>query len=145
MFNTLFTANVERSFALDIETMWELWTDPQHLGAWHRPSLEFGPTIATVDLRPGGTYRLEMLDPEGQVQAVGGTYLDIDRPHRLVFTWRWDGSDNDTRVEVRFADADGSTTVTIVHTDFVAQAEADMHAAGWAGCLETLAALYRTP
>ena len=37
---------------------------------------------ATIDLRVGGTLRL-FWDPE----SVEGTFLDVDPPHRVVFTW----------------------------------------------------------
>lgn len=138
----MFTATADRTFAIGIETMWTLWTDPQHLGAWHRPSTAFGPTIATADVRPGGTYRLEMLAPDGSVHATGGTYVEVDRPRRLVFTWQWDGSPEETLVEVSLTEVDGKTTVAVNHTRFAEQAEADRHAEGWTGCLTTMAALY---
>ncbi|MDQ4212898.1 SRPBCC domain-containing protein [Microbacterium capsulatum] len=138
----MFTANVDRTFALDIETMWELWTSAEHLSAWHRPSLEFGPTLATVDARVGGRYRLEMLDPAGEVHAVGGIYVEVDRPNRLLFTWQWDGSDNESLVEVSFTAVDDGTAVSIVHTKLVDQADADLHAEGWIGCLQSIAVLY---
>lgn len=138
----MFTANVARTFPLDIETMWELWTTAEHLSAWHRPSLEFGPTVASVDARVGGAYRLEMLDPNGDLHAVGGTYVEVDRPNRLLFTWLWDGSDNDTLVEVTFTSVGDGTAVSIVHTKLVDQADADRHAEGWIGCLQSIAVLY---
>ncbi|KGN30198.1 activator of HSP90 ATPase [Knoellia sinensis KCTC 19936] len=124
--------------------MWTLWTEAEHLGAWHRPSAAFGPTYATVDLRPGGSYRMEMLDPAGELHATSGTYVELDRPHRLSFTWRWDGSDHDTLVDVRLSEDGGRTRVAITHTKLVSQAEADRHAEGWIGCMSTLAATYST-
>lgn len=138
----MFTAFVNRSFAIDVETMWNLWTDPAHLGAWHRPSTAFGPTLATADVRPGGAYRLEMIDPQGAVHSASGVYVEVDRPHRLVFTWKWSHSDNESVVEVTFTEDDGKTAVEITHTKLVDQADADLHAEGWTGCLQTLAALY---
>lgn len=137
----MFTATVERTFDVDINTMWTLWTQAEHLSAWHRPSPEFGPTLATVDLRPGGSYRLEMIDPGGAVYAASGEYVEIDEPHRLLFTWQWDGNDHDTLVEVRLTDVDGCTTVAITHTKLVDQADADTHAEGWTGCLAMIAEL----
>jgi len=138
----MFTAAVDRTFDIDIRTMWSLWTQAEHLGAWHRPSQAFGPTLATVDLRPGGAYRLEMIDPTGDVHATSGVYVEIDEPHRLVFTWQWDGSDHDTLVDVRLTESDGRTTVSITHTKLIDQAEADLHAEGWIGCLAMIADLY---
>ena len=140
----LFTAQVDRTFDIDIDTMWTLWTTAEHLAAWHRPSPAFGPTLATVDLRLGGGYRLEMIDPTGQLHASSGVYVELDRPHHLAFTWRWDSSDHDTLVDVRLSEDAGKTTVAITHTKLLDQAEADIHAEGWIGCLTTLGERFAT-
>ena len=50
---------VERTFAVDRHTMWNLWTDEAHASRWMRPSLDFGPTRATIDARVGGAYRFK--------------------------------------------------------------------------------------
>jgi uncharacterized protein YndB with AHSA1/START domain len=138
----MFTAYVDRTFDIDIDTMWTLWTEPEHLAAWYRLSLTFGPTVATADLRAGGSYRLEMIDPTGAGRGISGVYVEIARPHRLTFTWRWDDSDHDTLVEVRMTEDTGKTTVSITHTRLIDQPDADIHAEGWTGCLATLAELY---
>ncbi|MEE2524094.1 SRPBCC domain-containing protein [Pseudarthrobacter sp. J75] len=138
----MFTATVDRTFALGIDKMWELWTSPEHLGAWHRPSMAFGPTLAAADVRPGGSYRLEMINPAGEVHATSGIYVDVEEPTRLAFTWKWEGADNETLVEVLLSEVDGGTNVSIIHTKLVDQADADLHLEGWTGCLNTLAELY---
>ena len=50
-----------------------------------------------TDLRPGGRYRLSMRDPSGVVRSVGGEYVEVDPPRRLVYTWTWEshGAEND--------------------------------------------------
>ena len=77
------TARIDRTFDVDIATMWSLWTDPQHLARWFRPSLdEFGPSVASLDLWPGGAYRIEMVRTDGEVHAVAGTVVAVEEPTR---------------------------------------------------------------
>ncbi len=134
------SARIDRTFDVDIATMWSLWTDPQHLSRWFRPSLDdFGPTVASMDLRAGGAYRMEMVASDGSVHAVGGTVVEVQEPVRLVLTWQWEGADHESLVEVTLTDHGDKTTVLIDHSRNADQAMADNHARGWAGCLESLA------
>ena len=41
---------------------------------------------ASGDLRPGGAFRLVMSSGES-TRDVSGTYIEVDRPRKLVFTW----------------------------------------------------------
>lgn len=136
----MFTADLDRTFDIDLTTMWSLWTDPQHAANWFRPSLEeFGPTVATIDPRVGGIYRLEMIRTTGEVHATTGQIVEIDEPNRLAFTWRWDGTEEESLVEVTFTPHDAKTTVAIRHSRLASQEAADQHAEGWVGCLDSLA------
>lgn len=137
----MFVANVERSFAIDRPTMWRMWTEPDHLANWFRPSAEgFGPSVAKVDLRPGGAYRIEMVALDGDVHAVSGQFVDVDEPSHLSFTWTWDGQSHESLVDVRFVDdADGRTSVAVTHTRLQSEEDAEAHREGWVGCLEVLA------
>jgi uncharacterized protein YndB with AHSA1/START domain len=133
------TATASRTFPVDLATMWSLWTDPAHLGRWFRPSVdEYGATLASVDLREGGEVRFEMLRTTGEVHAVSGRIVGLEPPHRLSYTWRWDGEENESVVELAFTETDGGTNVEITHTRLVDQADAERHAAGWNGMLSTL-------
>jgi uncharacterized protein YndB with AHSA1/START domain len=136
----VFTARIDRTYDLDVHMMWSLWTDPDHLSRWSRPSLEeFGPTVATLELRPGGDLRIEMVLRDGGVHAVTGRIVTTDEPSRLSFTWRWEGTEHESLVDVTFSERDGKTTVAIVHTRLATQDDADRHSQGWAGCLDSLA------
>ncbi|MGI8689341.1 MAG: SRPBCC family protein [Thermomicrobiales bacterium] len=57
------------------ERVFRALTEKAELEAWFVKE-------ATIDLRVGGTLRL-FWDPE----SVEGTFLDVDPPRRLVFTW----------------------------------------------------------
>ena len=57
------------------ERVFRALTDKADLEAWFVKE-------ATIDLRVGGALRL-FWDPE----SVEGTFLEVDPPHRVVFTW----------------------------------------------------------
>ena len=65
--------------------------------------------------RPGGVYRVSMSDG---VQA-SGEFVEVDPPHRLVFTWGWSHdhavAPGSTRVEVTLVEEDGGTRVILRH------------------------------
>jgi len=138
----MFTATASRTYALPAQKLWELWTDPEHLAAWHRPSLEFGPTVASTDVREGGAYRIEMFDPSGEVHAAYGVYVEVDEPTKLAFTWSWEGTEGESLVEVTFTENDGATEVAINHTKLDSAESAEEHTHGWVGCLGVLDELY---
>ena len=100
---------------------------------------------AEVDLRVGGSYRLSAQDPDsGAVHTVGGTYREVQRPERLVYSWRWEldagGFGHESVVTVRFAGDGRRTTVVIEHTGLESAESRDRHGHGWNACLDNLAA-----
>ncbi len=134
---------VERTFAVDRDTMWQLWTDEVHASRWMRPSLtEYGPTKATIDARVGGAYRFELLYGGADMSVIVGEYLEVEVPGRLVYTWAWEGAPTVSRVEVRFDEVPGGTRVHVLHTQLESPESVAAHEAGWIGCLSTLAEVY---
>ena len=57
---------------------------------WFAPADNFSTPLAEVDLRVGGSYRIQMKDPSGETHTVGGEYREIRKSERLVFTWAWE-------------------------------------------------------
>ena len=92
------------------ERVFDAWVDPAQLAAWWWPQLT--DTSYDVDARVGGRYRIEAAEA-GLV--VEGEYVEVDRPHRLAFSWVWDGSEPD-EVVVTFEPVEGGTLLTVVHT-----------------------------
>ncbi|ACQ79317.1 Activator of Hsp90 ATPase 1 family protein [Beutenbergia cavernae DSM 12333] len=127
------TVRLTRHVAAAPARVWRAWTDADELAAWFWPP-SFG-TTARVDLRVGGTYRVEST---ARGMAVSGDVVALEEPHRLVLTWRWDGEDDETLVTVTFAAADGGTDVVVLHERFTSEEDAANHAQGWNDCLDRL-------
>jgi len=88
---------INRSFAAPIETMFEMWTDPEHFSRWLAPT-GFTMQFIKADIRPGASTFYVMTDG-GAVKMYGrARYLEIERPNRLVYTQQFcDEHENVTR------------------------------------------------
>jgi uncharacterized protein YndB with AHSA1/START domain len=118
---------VERELRIDAspETVFEFFTDPAKMARWKGERI-------TLDPRPGGIYRVEM-NPE---VIVAGEYVEVDPPHRLVFTWGWEGGfagtpPGSSTVEVTLTPDGDATVVHLVHRDLPSPEAAEAHGEGW--------------
>lgn len=139
--NPATTLALTRTFAAPRDRVFRAWTEPEELKKWWGAADDFTTPIAEVDLRVGGRYRLGMKPPDRDVvYIVGGTYREVRRPAKLVYTWSWEGGDgSETLVTVEFHDRGSSTEVTLTHEHFADDKVRDEHAKGWNGCLDRLA------
>lgn len=133
------TLRLTRTLEPSRERVFRAWTDPRELTRWFAPSDEYTTTVAALDLRVGGRYRIEMQHAKGNVHCVVGTYREVRPPERLVYTWTWEGKAmGETLVTVKFHDRGGSTEVIVTHEIFPTAEERDQHTQGWSGCLDRL-------
>ncbi|MFF1632826.1 SRPBCC domain-containing protein [Leifsonia sp. NPDC058248] len=130
---------ISRTLAADRERVWRAFTEPNEFVSWFWPP-RFQST-AELDARVGGSWRLVS---EVAGMGLSGVFAAVDEPERLVFTWRWDGEDEETLVTVTLTPAAGGTVLTVVHERFADDAEADSHLQGWSDCLDRLTDLQRT-
>jgi uncharacterized protein YndB with AHSA1/START domain len=96
-------------------------------------------TAAEVHLQVGGQYRIANQLPDGTTLWISGEFELIDRPRRLVYTWRiGSGTDAPERVTVAFEACAGGTEVIVTHERIADAATRERHARGWHGCLQGL-------
>jgi uncharacterized protein YndB with AHSA1/START domain len=139
------TVRIERTFEAPAEAVFDAWTNPEVLRRWWRASPSHETAVAELELRVGGGYRLAMRNPEaGEDYVVYGTYREISRPDRLVYSWAWEGTGpyagHESEVAVTFQeDAPGRTTVVIEHAGLLDASSRANHAIGWAGVLDSFA------
>jgi uncharacterized protein YndB with AHSA1/START domain len=129
---------VRRSIRASPERIFDAWTQPEHLKQWWGPkSVEC--IDAEVDLRVGGRYRIANQFPDGKILWISGEFEVIERPHRLVYTWRV-GADAVAaeRVTVTLEVHGEATEVIVAHERIPTEAMRDMHEQGWVGCLDGL-------
>lgn len=122
----------------DPQSVFRAFTDADALRQWWGPR-DF--RIETIDFpaRVGATYRVTLAAPDGSHWAHEGTFVEVEPPRRLVYTWSWtEGpmSDAETLVELTFDAVPGGTLVTVVHSGFTRDVECDAHATGWTDTFE---------
>ena len=123
---------------MSVDDAWAAFTEPSRLEEWFWPA-SFN-TRVTVDLRVGGSFRIAAAEPE---LAVGGEYLEVEAPGRLVHTWLFDGDEDPTLVTLTLNDVQGEAGLTILHERFADQETADQNQLGWESCLDRLVAEVR--
>ena len=129
---------VRREITAPAEVLFDAWLDPQSLGSWLRPT-GIRETRAETDPRVGGAFRIVMVDDESSIEHTG-TYREIDRPRRLVFTWSSPATRfRDSIVTVTFQPSSDRSTVVEIHQVGLPDEEARAsHQAGWSDALREL-------
>jgi uncharacterized protein YndB with AHSA1/START domain len=102
----------ERSFDAPMTLVFDAITQPEHVRKHFSPDPE--PLhICEIDLRVGGSYHYAWYAPAAFECSFRGTFLEIERPTRLVSTWLFEGWPDDDAVEtVTLSEVDGVTTMT---------------------------------
>jgi uncharacterized protein YndB with AHSA1/START domain len=92
---------------------------------------------ARIDPSPGGAFWLNVTGDD----IASGTYVAVERPHRVVFTWGWEGSDEvppgSSTVSVTLTEDGDETVVELVHRGLPG-GQADEHGRGWTYFIERL-------
>lgn len=118
------------------ETVWEFLVDSEKAERWMGRAAELEP-------HPGGLYRVEIVPGH----TARGTFVELDPPRRLVFTWGWepnpDGSSaavapGSSTVVVELEPEGDGTRLRLTHRDLPTPEAAERHAHGWDHYLERL-------
>lgn len=129
---------VSRTFAASPERVFAALTEPELLKQWWGPG-GFSLPTATVDLRVGGSYRFGMQPPQGEVMWLTGTFKEIRRPSRLVYTWAWESAPQmETVVTIELREASGATEVLVTQERFPDAEATRQHLVGWEGGFDRL-------
>ena len=134
------TLTMTRRFDAPPPRVFEAWLDPEQVAQWMGPR-GVRARVSQLDARVGGSYAITMLMSDGKAVEVGGSYREITRHTRLVFTWKWQHDMQDTLVTLTFRPVGKATDMTIEHSGFTSAETRDNHNQGWAGCFDKLAEL----
>jgi len=118
------------------------WADQDQAPRWWGPK-GFISTSCTMDVRVGGVWRRVMRSPYGVEHIARGVYREIVAPERLVFTYAWERTPeqtgHETLVTLTFAELGDKTELTLHQAVFATVAARDDHRGGWSSCLERFA------
>ena len=134
-----------RSFKVPRVRVFQAWTDPEELKKWWQLGHGWKLTVADVDLRVGGRYRIGLSSTQNASRhQVTGTFREISVPERLVYTWNVEdpgSKGEESLVTVEFLDKGASTEVVLKHDRLVAKESRQNTYDGWLIVLEGLARL----
>jgi uncharacterized protein YndB with AHSA1/START domain len=130
MESTTDTIAVTRDLVIEAtpETVWEYLVDPDKVTRWMGQAAAF-------ELEEGGLYRIEVLPGH----TARGTFVDIDPPRRLVYTWGWEAGEGDppavpagsSTVEIELTAEGAGTRLSFIHRDLPDAEAAASHSTGW--------------
>lgn len=125
---------IERTFDAPVALVFRVWSDRDHMLGWLGPK-DFTCTHLDYDFRVGGKWRGCIVSEEYGTSWMGGEFREIETNRRIVYTFRWDGDDDDefpeTLITVTFADRDGKTLQSFHQTPFSSVESRDSHVGGW--------------
>ncbi|MDG2286389.1 MAG: SRPBCC domain-containing protein [Alphaproteobacteria bacterium] len=146
------TARLSRRFTHSRDKVFRAWSDPSLVIRWFGGA-DDNPIKVTMDCRTGGAYQIIF----SEASRIEGEYLAVERPARLVFSWRHvqtldDGAENATpesQVTVTFEEAGeeageesgDETELTVLHERLSSEAGRAGVSAGWLECFDKIDAL----
>ena len=130
---------IRRRVSASAEQVFDLWTKPELMVRWMSPFPGAVDCKASCDLRPGGAFSLVMTSEDAS-REVSGTYVEIDRPRKLVFTWTGPLTNNvTTLVTVELNPLGDETELVLTHERLPTSAIVEGHTKGWGHILDHLA------
>ena len=131
---------LERFYPVAPGKVWRAWTDPQALSRWFGPGGGDKVSLAELDARAGGRYRIVFGGPDGKAHEVQGVYREVLPHRRLVFTWTWPRTtpERESLVTLELDVASGGTLLVLHHEQFFDDTARDGHRRGWTGSLARL-------
>ncbi len=123
------------------ERAFKVWTSAEHIQQWMRPEPGMEIPLATMDLRVGGKFRIQMKTPDGDFYTAVGVFKEVKAPELLVYTWDFekDGAGAEfgevegkpSLVRVEFFKRGERTELVLTHSQFTTVESRDNHARGW--------------
>ena len=137
------TLQLEREFDAPPERVFEVFTTPALLRQWHCGKV----AEVIMELRPGGRFMIRFAKDSNlsDERCVRGVYQEVEIPKRLVYTWKWDGSEEESLVLAEFLPSTRGALLKIEHRRFASRASLEGHANGWHDCLAGLEKYIRDP
>lgn len=137
---------ITKTFKVPTEKVFDAWIDPQWLSHWM-----FGPDVRDEEIitletnpEPGGTFSFVVRRGDDVLNHLG-EYLEVKRPHRLVFTWGIESeSEDESVVAIEIESTEKGCQLTLTHeldpkwVDY-----ADRTKAGWSSMLDKLKDLFQ--
>lgn len=107
---------MHRTFNAPRELVFRAFSEPELVAKWwgQRSSETI---VETYDFRPGGAWRMIQRSPDGQEYAFRGSFLEIERPSRIVQTFEFELMPGHISTDaLTLTEVEGGTKLTIDST-----------------------------
>jgi uncharacterized protein YndB with AHSA1/START domain len=134
---------IARVFDAPRERVWREWTEPESFADWFGgPECEVPLSSVSMDVRPGGSWRLTMFAPGPHEIHWKGEYREVVEPERLVFTVCDQPHDDAYElVTVVLTDlGDGRTEMVFQQSGRMTPEQYKAAGQGWSGFFDRIAA-----
>jgi uncharacterized protein YndB with AHSA1/START domain len=132
---------LKHTFNASPERVYKAWTDPNIMREFMCVSGNARVDVET-DVRLGGSFRIVMVQTDGEELVARGTYRELVPNSRIVCTWSWEEDDpalaRETILTLEFAPSGAQTELTLTHENFRDAQQRDNHAKGWGAMLVEL-------
>jgi len=131
---------LSRRYPVAPEKVYRAWTDPQAVSRWWGPGPGEPVSLAELDVRVGGRFRIVFGGPDGKMHECAGTYKEVVPNKKLVFTWSWPNTTPEriSVVTIEFRAAGKGTDLVFKHEQLFDEKVRDDHQRGWTGSLDKL-------
>ena len=130
--------HVSKVINAPIEKVFDAWLDPEQLSRFMLPLPGMAHPKTEVDGREDGRFTIYMEVGE-EIVPHSGTYLELERPNRLVFSWESPFSTEGSNVTLDFTSVESnSTRIELTHVRFIDDETRSNHEAGWGNILDVL-------
>jgi uncharacterized protein YndB with AHSA1/START domain len=133
---------ITRVFDAPRELVWKEWTEPARFADWFGgPESEVPLSMVSMDVRPGGSWRLTMFAEPGRREIRWkGEYREVVEPERLVFTVSDQPGDAYELVSVVLRDlGDGRTQMLFEQRGRMTPEQYEAAGQGWSGFFDRIA------
>jgi uncharacterized protein YndB with AHSA1/START domain len=132
------TLKISRIIPASRKEVFEAWTTAESLKQWICPE-DSSVSFIELDVRVGGTFRIEMQHADEGEMVLTGIYREIRPPEKLVFTWVSKHTHyRDSLVTLDFLAHGEATELILRQTQLPDEEAVTLHADTWAQLLEHL-------
>ena len=119
---------IEMFYPYPVEQVWAALTDSEALGVWLMPN-DFAPRV-------GHRFTFRTTPDNNWNGIVHCQVVEVDRLHRIAYTWRGDTNQWETLVTFTIEPAEGGTRLRLEHSGFASGGNVgltirDLLASGW--------------
>lgn len=115
---------ITREFDAPREMVFKAMTDPALVAKWWGPR-RYQTVVDTMEVRPGGKWRMRNIAADGGEHAFRGEYREVTPPERVVWTFEYEPLAGHVSVETMTLTERNGRTLLTVHDVFSSKEDLD--------------------